>query len=138
MTWKNPAPVRGNILHPGDFWCRTPFSQIPDERTYGADETLDAKPDIPGEEKSRVPFSRTPAQGAVVLVVPAALALESVLVFLAVGHGGTFEGLGFLLQLLVGYAVSLCQIGISQVGVSQIGTVQVGTNQVGIPDVGSH
>src|SRR5215203_6961608 len=52
---------------------------------------------------------------------------EPVLVLLAVGHGGSFEGGSFLLQLLVGDAeVSTAEVSTAEVGVAQVGVAQVG------------
>src|SRR5215217_3034716 len=62
----------------------------------------------------------------VLLILPAALALEPVLVLLAVGHGGAFEGADLLLQLLISDTRGLAQVGIAQVGPPQVGLAQVG------------
>src|SRR5829696_6611518 len=56
---------------------------------------------------------------------------EPVLVLLAVGHGGSFEG-DSCTQLLVGNSLGLSQVGPAQVGLSQVGLAQVGPAQVGL------
>jgi hypothetical protein len=55
---------------------------------------------------------------------------EPVLVLLAVGHGGSFEG-DSCTQLLVGNSLGLSKVGPAQVGLSQEDPAQVGPAQVG-------
>src|SRR5829696_5832864 len=69
-------------------------------------------------------------------VLLAALALEPVLVLLAVGHGSAFEGLSCG-NLLIGQSYGLIQVGIAQVGPGQGGPAQVGPAQVGPAQVGT-
>jgi hypothetical protein len=47
----------------------------------------------------------------------------------SVGHDGTFEGSGLLLQLLVGDAYGPAQVGIAQVGPAEVGPAQVSFHQ---------
>src|SRR5215211_1768199 len=71
---------------------------------------------------------------------------EPVLVLLAVGHGGSFEG-DSCTQLLVGNSLGLSQVGpaqvgtaqgrVDQVGLSQVGPAQEGPAQVGPSQVGT-
>jgi hypothetical protein len=73
-------------------------------------------------------------RGAVVL--PTSLALEPVLVLLAVGHGGAFEGQGCRIQPHIGDPLGTAQVGPAQVGIGQVGPLEVGTGKVGIGKVG--
>ena len=50
---------------------------------------------------------------------------EPVLVLLAVGHGGIFEGLGLCVQLLISDAFGLSQMGRLRDGLAQAGQAQV-------------
>ncbi len=57
-------------------------------------------------------------RAAVLPILPAALfVFEPVLVLLAVGHGGAFEGPRFC-QLVVGDSLSIAQAGTGQVGIA--------------------
>jgi hypothetical protein len=57
-------------------------------------------------------------RGLFVLILPAALALEPVLVLLAVGHGGAIEAIDLLLYLFVGKPISVIQVSVLQVSLS--------------------
>jgi hypothetical protein len=61
-------------------------------------------------------------RGSFVLILPLGLlVLEPVLVLLAVGHGGAFEGLGLLLQVFIVEDCSAVQVGVVPIGTAQVG-----------------
>src|SRR5215218_768805 len=83
------------------------------------------------------PVQRTRDRPVALFILLALLSVfEPVLVLLAVGHGGPFEGLSLLIQLLLSKAFGITQVGIDQEGTTQVGVAQVSTAKDGIAQVG--
>jgi hypothetical protein len=77
-----------------------------------------------------------PSRRSAVLPTIVAEALEPVLVLLAVGHGGPFEGRGLFLYLCTSLSLEGVQVGPAEVGLAQVGPAQVSLEQVGPAPVG--
>src|SRR5829696_66139 len=114
------------MVYPSVLRASSTGNNIPREVAITPDEQR-------SEFRMQLPPVLSPLDRPVALFILLALlsVFEPVLVLLAVGHGGSFEG-DSCTQLLVSNSLGLSQVSTAQVGLSQVDLAQVGPAQVGL------